>query len=154
VKPYGPAACRSARSLTGSAGAALLATAVLAGCGTQGSGAEDGPTGGSRSSGPVRASVESYFRAVDRADGRAICARLSEGLRRGVARLQSAPCERALADEARRLPESLNAYGIVRVSRTGTIATVALDQAGVRDEMRLKRGERAWRITSAPGLGQ
>jgi hypothetical protein len=131
----------------------VLAAFPLA-CGTQDPDDAGEPSGGVPSSDPVRATVESYFRAVGRADGGAICARLSERLRLRVARLQSSSCERALAAEARRLPESLNAYRVVRVERTGQSAAVSLEGEGVREEMQLGREGGAWRITSAPGLGR
>jgi hypothetical protein len=145
VKPPALARRHSAGSLPGPTGAAILtAAAVLAGCGAQGAGRDE----------PVRASVEAYFRAVDRANGAAICARLGTRLRRHVARLQSATCEKALADEARRLPENLSGYRIVAVRAAGATATVTLDGGGFQEEMRLEREAGTWRITSAPGLGQ
>jgi hypothetical protein len=132
---------------------AVAVVAVVAACGSAGGDGLPGPSVDPRTA-PVREAVEGYFRAVRAADGRAICARLAPSLRRQIARLQSRPCRRALADEARRLPEGLAGYRIREVVLRGATAQVAVEgQAAGRDELVLERTAGRWLITSAPGLG-
>lgn len=112
-----------------------------------------GPSADARSA-RVRVAVEEYFRAVRAADGEAICARLSRPLSRHVAKLQSRPCEQALAAEARRLPESLAGYRVRDVALRGRTADVTVEgETAGRDELALERRGGRWLITSAPGLG-
>jgi hypothetical protein len=131
----------------------LVLVAVLAACGSTGGDGLPGPSIDPRAT-PVRQAVEGYFEAVRAADGEAICARLAPSLRRRVARLQSRPCEQALAAEARRLPESLAGYRISEVELGGGSAQVMVEgDAGGRDEFALERTGGRWLITRAPGLG-
>lgn len=131
----------------------LVFVAVLAACGSTGGDGLPGPSVDPRAA-SVRQAVEGYFEAVRGADGEAACATLSPSLRRQVARLQSRPCERALAAEARRLPESLAGYSVREVVLRGRTAQVRVEgQAAGRDELVLERRGGRWLITSAPGLG-
>jgi hypothetical protein len=131
----------------------LAVATVLAACGSASGDGLPGPSGDPRAS-PVRAAVTSYFRAVRAADGAAICAKLAPSLSRQVARLQSRPCEQALAAEARRLPESLAGYRVREVVVTGDTAQVTVEgEAAGRDELALERRGGSWLITRAPGLG-
>jgi hypothetical protein len=133
--------------------AALVAAAVLAACGSTGGDGLPGPSVDPGAA-PARETVEGYFQAVRAADGRAVCARLAPSLRRQVSRIQSRPCEQALAAEARRLPESLAGYRIRDVELRGDTAQVMVEgDAAGRDELTLERTDGRWLITSAPGLG-
>lgn len=137
-----------------SAASAALVVAVLVACGSAGGG--EGLPGPSVNPGaaPVQETVEGYFEAVRAADGPAICGRLADPLRRQVARLQSRPCEQALAAEAHQLPESLAGYRIREIALRGDTARVTVDgDAAGRDELELERTAGSWLITSAPGLG-
>jgi hypothetical protein len=110
-----------------SAASAALVVAVLAACGSAGGGdGLPGPSVDPRAE-PVQEAVERYFQAVRSADGPAICARLADSLRRRVGRLQSRPCEQALAAEARRLPESLAGYRVREVAVRGDAAQVTVE---------------------------
>ena len=128
-----------------SLGAAALAAAALAACG----GADKGEQQGSS---PPQV-VSAYFRAVDGGDVREMCSYLSRQARRDIARLQNASCDRAMAQEARNLPGSLNAYEVVGQTQAGDSATVRIEGLGAEERIRLRRYDGRWRITDAPGLG-
>ena len=98
------------------------------------------------------ATVSAYFRAVDRADGAELCSFLAPAAQREITQLQGSPCPQAMAQEAKRLPESLNGYKIVGETVTGNTATVRV--TGLGDEkVKLRRDGGGWRIVDAPGLG-
>lgn len=102
----------------------------------------------------VRQPIEAYFAAVDRADGAAICDTFTRALRRTVEQIQTVGCDKALAHEAKRLPDSLNGYEIVGATVGNDTAYVALDGGEFTDEMRLVREDGKWKIDAAPGLGR
>lgn len=124
--------------------ALVAAVLALAACG----GAD-----GEREPGSPSATVSDYFDAVDHADGREICSHLAPRARREIASLQNRPCPEAMGREARRLPESLNAYEILGEEVDGRTATVRVSGLGSEEEITLRRLDEAWRITDAPGLG-
>jgi hypothetical protein len=134
--------------------AALLAVAAFAACGPNGSDSIPGPSTADPRAAPAVAAVKAYFDAVRAADGRAICSRIAPRPRRDIERLQSQPCQEALAAEARRLPESLAGYHVLSAEVSGRTARVVVEGRGqFRDELRLERAGGRWLITSAPGLG-
>lgn len=130
------------------AGAVALLGAALglaaAACGsTSESPGQEGPSG----------AVAAYFRAVERGDGARICSYLTRRARREIAALQQRPCAASVGAEARRLPESLNAYEITGQSVTADSATVSVRGEAGGGEFTLLRSGGRWRIADGPGLG-
>ena len=71
-----------------------------------------------------------------------------------MARLQSKPCEQALASEARQLPGSLAGYHVRGATVVGRTARVTVEgRTTGRDVVDLTAIRQRWLITSAPGLG-
>lgn len=127
----------------------VTATMLLAaGCGE--------PEAGDSGSSVVRSTVGAYFRAIEEGDGVAICSHLTDRTRRAIAQLQEATCQKAMTDEARRLPGALNDYVVTGVSVDGARAAVRLKggDTGLEEQMKLTRVGGRWRISDAPGLGQ
>lgn len=126
--------------------AAAAMSLGLAACGAQTDGGAGGP-------GSPSATVSKYFAAVNRADGREICSYIAPQAQRDIAGLQGKMCAQAMTDEARQLPESLNAYEIVGESVAGDRATVRVRGLGSEEQILLRRLGESWRIFDAPGLG-
>ena len=117
-------------------------------------GGSDGSSGGASPTGPAAAAATSYFKAIDAADGQRACALLTPRAQRTIAQLQSTSCPRAIADAARTQPEVFRGRVLQVVATRRDTATVEVEGAAGRDEVRLERSGRTWRISDAPGLGQ
>jgi len=125
----------------GSLAAALLLTAVLAGCG------ESGPTDDEL----VARTVNDFGRATAAKDYAGLCQRiLSPDLIEDVESI-GLPCERALAKALGRVKDPRLTIGEIKVqgeTATAEIRTSATGQAPSRDTLRLQQVRGAWRIAS------
>jgi hypothetical protein len=104
----------------------------------------------------VRETIGAYFRAIEEGDGAATCSNLTQQTQRAIAELQKMSCQKAMTDEARRLPQAFNGYDVTAVNVNGGHAAVRLNErtTGLEEQMKLRRFGGGWKISDAPGLGQ